>query len=131
MNCNRLTCCRHPSESGGLNIILSPRWPGGEGRVRGAGEPVCGAAHLTLPSLREGPLPLPLKGGEGLVPPSEALNEDGAARNRGRLEAVRCHGGGRGCFAEYRAGRAFCSAGAVGMWQDDPVADDRRARDPR
>src|SRR6266851_8900212 len=68
MNCNRLTCCRHPAESGGLNIILSPRWPGGEGRVRGADEPVRGAAHLTLPSLREGPLPLPPKGGEGPVP---------------------------------------------------------------
>ncbi len=24
------------------------------------------AAHLTLPSLRDGPLPLPLKGGEGM-----------------------------------------------------------------
>ncbi len=43
---------------------LSPRRPGGEGRVRGADEPVCGATHLTLP-LR-GPLPLPPKGGEGL-----------------------------------------------------------------
>jgi hypothetical protein len=46
---------------------LSPRWPGGEGRVRGAKLPVCGGAHLTLPSLRAGPLPLPPKGGEGLI----------------------------------------------------------------
>jgi rieske iron-sulfur protein len=34
--------------------------------VRGADEPVCGAAHLTLPSLRDGPLPLPPEGGEAL-----------------------------------------------------------------
>ena len=27
-------------------FTLFPRWPGGEGRVRGADEPVCGAAHL-------------------------------------------------------------------------------------
>jgi hypothetical protein len=46
---------------------LSPRWPGGEGRVRGAVEPVYGITHLTLPSLRDGPLPLPPKGGEGLT----------------------------------------------------------------
>lgn len=43
-------------------FILSPRWPGGEGRVRGADEPVHGAAHLTFP-LRGSPL----KGGEGLL----------------------------------------------------------------
>jgi hypothetical protein len=30
--------------------------------------PVRGAAHLTLPSPRDGPLPLPLKRGEGLMP---------------------------------------------------------------
>jgi hypothetical protein len=38
--------------------------------VRGADVPVRGSAHLTLPSLSDGPLPLPpeaLKGGEGLV----------------------------------------------------------------
>jgi len=44
-----------------------PLQPGGEGRVRGADEPVCGAAHLTLPTLRLGPSLSPLKGGEGLV----------------------------------------------------------------
>ena len=35
--------------------------------MRGADEPVCGAAHLTLPTLRLGPSLSPLKGGEGLV----------------------------------------------------------------
>jgi hypothetical protein len=48
-------------------FTLSPRRPGGEGRVRGADEPVRGATHLTLPPLRDGSLPLALKGGEGLV----------------------------------------------------------------
>jgi len=38
-------------------FTLSPRRPGGEGRVRGADEPVRGSAHLTLP-LR-GPPPFP------------------------------------------------------------------------
>jgi hypothetical protein len=38
---------------------LSPRWPGGEGRVRGAAEQNNDAATLTLPSLRNGSLPLP------------------------------------------------------------------------
>jgi L-seryl-tRNA(Ser) seleniumtransferase len=32
------------------NLPLSPRRPGGEGRVRGADDPVRGGAHLTLPS---------------------------------------------------------------------------------
>ena len=31
-----------------------PPLAGGEGRVMGADEPVCGAAHLTLPNLRCG-----------------------------------------------------------------------------
>jgi hypothetical protein len=51
--------------------------------VRGADEPVCGAAHLTLPTLRVGPLPLPLKalkGGEGLVPAGIILVERDASR---------------------------------------------------
>jgi len=47
-------------------LSLSPRWPGGEGRVRGADERSRGATHLTLPSLRDGPLLSPLKGAEGL-----------------------------------------------------------------
>jgi hypothetical protein len=50
-------------------FALSPRRPGGEGRVRGADVLVRGAAHLTLPTLRVGPLPLPPKGGEGLLSP--------------------------------------------------------------
>jgi hypothetical protein len=32
------------------------RRPGGEGRVRGADEPVRGTVHLTLPPLRDGSL---------------------------------------------------------------------------
>ena len=45
--------------------MLSPRWPGGRGKGEGAREPVCGATHLTLPSLRAGPLPLPPEGRRG------------------------------------------------------------------
>jgi L-seryl-tRNA(Ser) seleniumtransferase len=48
-----------------LSFILSPRRPGGEGGVRGADEPVGTGAHLTLPSLRDGPLPLPPEGRRG------------------------------------------------------------------
>ena len=46
-------------------FTLSPRPPGGEGRVRGADVLVRGAAHLTLPA----PSLSPLKGGEGLLSP--------------------------------------------------------------
>src|SRR6266700_563084 len=47
-------------------FTLAPRRPGGEGRVRGADEPVCGAAHLTLPgTVAPGPLPLPPEGRRG------------------------------------------------------------------
>jgi hypothetical protein len=46
-------------------FILSPRRPGGEGRVRGAVGPVPGAADLTLP-LR-GSLPLPPEGRRGAI----------------------------------------------------------------
>ena len=46
-------------------FILAPRWPGGEGRVRGAEEPFGGAAHLTFPSWRVAPLPLPPEGRRG------------------------------------------------------------------
>jgi hypothetical protein len=71
----------------GLRFILSPRWPGGEGSPRakvwwdgsdeppaawrgglpgrGTDEPVRGAAHLTLPSPRDGSLPLPPEGRRG------------------------------------------------------------------
>jgi hypothetical protein len=48
-----------------------PPVPGGEGRVRGDARGNSGEAHLTLPRLQRGPLPLPPKGGEGI---------DGAAR---------------------------------------------------
>jgi len=69
-------------------LPLSPRRPGGEGRVRGADEAVRGAAHLTLPPLRDGSLPLPPGGGEGLLPqgigrrghqPTEILRLSGTA----------------------------------------------------
>jgi len=43
-------------------LALSPRWPGGEGKVRGADKGESGAAHLTLPSVGDGPLPLPPEG---------------------------------------------------------------------
>ena len=48
--------------------------------MRGADEPVCGAAHLTLPTLRLGPSLSPLKGGEGLVSTGIILVERGASR---------------------------------------------------
>ncbi len=48
-------------------FTLSPRRPGGEGRVRGADVLVRGAAHLTLPTLRVGPLPLPPEGRRGAL----------------------------------------------------------------
>jgi hypothetical protein len=54
--------------------------PGGEGRVRGADEPVCGAAHLTLPTRGLGPSLSPLKGGEGLVSAGIILVERDASR---------------------------------------------------
>jgi hypothetical protein len=50
-----------------LRFSLSPRRPGGENRVRRADEPVSIAAHLTLPSLRDGSLPLPLEGRRGAL----------------------------------------------------------------
>ena len=49
-----------------LIFTLSPRRPGGEGRVRGASKVVGGAAHLTFPgAVAPGPLPLPPKGRRG------------------------------------------------------------------
>jgi len=46
-------------------FTLSRRWPGGEGRVRGANETVWVSAHLTLPFLCNGSLPLPPEGRRG------------------------------------------------------------------
>ena len=48
--------------------------------MRGADEPVCGAAHLTLPTPRLGPSLSPLKGGEGLVSAGIILVERDASR---------------------------------------------------
>src|SRR5215472_33756 len=51
-----------------LRFTLFPRRPGGEGRVGGVDQVVCGAAHLTLPGARvPGPLPLPPEGWRGAV----------------------------------------------------------------
>ena len=47
--------------------MLSPRRPGGEGRVRGPAVPVRGPAPLTLPSLCDRPLPLPPEGRRGAI----------------------------------------------------------------
>ena len=46
-------------------VVLSPRRPGGEDRVRGANELVHAPTHLTLPPRRDGPLPLPPEGRRG------------------------------------------------------------------
>jgi hypothetical protein len=56
--------------SAGAKVFLSHRGPGGEGRVREANRRTLHAAHLTLPSLRDGSLPLPPGGrrGEGAPP---------------------------------------------------------------
>jgi hypothetical protein len=48
-------------------FTLSPRRPEGEGRERGADVLVRGATHLTLPSLRDGPLPPPPEGRRGAL----------------------------------------------------------------
>src|SRR6266478_4520730 len=68
------------------HFTLAPRRPGGKGRVRGADEPVCGAAHLTLPSLRDGPLPLPPEGRRGAlflaIHPSHAPDKHVGGRNK-------------------------------------------------
>ena len=60
-------------------FTLSPRWPGERVGLGGADEPVCGAAHLTLPTLRLGPSLSPLKGGEGLVSAGIILVEHDAS----------------------------------------------------
>jgi hypothetical protein len=49
---------------------------GGRGQGEGADEAVCGAAHLTLPgAVAPRPLPLPLKGGEGLFSPTALVGD--------------------------------------------------------
>ena len=52
--------------TGAAIIFPLPPLAGGEGGVRGADGGERAAPHLTLPSLRDGPLPLPLEGGEGI-----------------------------------------------------------------
>src|SRR5438874_324897 len=59
------------------SFTLSPRRPGEEGRVRGADQAVCGAAHLTLPdAVAPGPLPLPPVGRRGAVFPNGEPTDD-------------------------------------------------------
>ena len=49
-------------------FTLSPGPPGGEGRVRGAGKTLSGAAHLTLPrAVAPGPLAFPPRGRRGAL----------------------------------------------------------------
>jgi hypothetical protein len=48
-----------------INLVPSPPTLGGEGRVRGVPAAGPGEAHLTLPHLQCGSLPLPPTGGEG------------------------------------------------------------------
>ncbi len=56
--------------------------------MRGADEPVRGAAHLTLPALRDGSLPLPPEGRRGARVPAGIFLvgvSSGARRVRGSL----------------------------------------------
>jgi hypothetical protein len=55
--------------------------------VRGADVLVWGATHLTFPSLRDGPLPLPPKGGEGLLPQVAAADRNMTVERHGNLAA--------------------------------------------
>jgi hypothetical protein len=53
-------------------LSLTPYFPlpppaGGRGQGEAGRRARSAAAHLTLPTLRVGPLPLPPKGGEGLI----------------------------------------------------------------
>src|SRR5215469_10365368 len=79
--------------------FLSPRRPGGQGRVRGADGLSRGTAHLTLPSLCDRPLPLPPEGRRGAI----ALGDDNARvirRRPGRTStgaACRCNSSCRVC----------------------------------
>src|SRR5271165_3719478 len=74
-------CAGLPREVGPNDapFTLSPRRPGGEGRVRGAVELVCGIAYLTLPvATATRLLPLPPEGRRGaLVPVGKFLVERG------------------------------------------------------
>src|SRR5262249_28921690 len=86
----------------GVDLTLSPRWPGGEGGVRGAGEQDRGIAHLTLPSRSlsssrapsgragDGPLPLPPGGRRG------------AFAAEGRIEAKQVEAGAGKRILYYR-----------------------------
>ena len=51
-------------------------------------QPVRGTAHLTLPPRRDGPLPLPPKGGEGLVSRQEYSWLSVTALGAGREQAI-------------------------------------------
>jgi hypothetical protein len=87
-------CCRPtrdtPDRSARRSLLTlppPPAGPGREGRVRGPLRRLA-AIHLTLPSLRDGPLPLPQKGGEGTIVLADAATPGSArshARNRARF----------------------------------------------
>jgi hypothetical protein len=58
---------RYPKYKGRHNFLSAPG--GGEGRVRWGIPERLATTHLTLPSLHDGPLPLPPEaGGEGQIP---------------------------------------------------------------
>ena len=85
-------------------LTLSPRRPGGEGRVRGADEAVCGAAHLSLPgAIAPGPLPLPpkgpLKGGEWLFPVNLRLRSTARVQSVPVPRKALRRSGGRFCMS--------------------------------
>src|SRR5437879_4975578 len=69
---------RRNAKDNPYQFTLSPRRPGGEGRVRGADVLAPRPAHRTLPSLPDGPLPLPPEGRRGAlvrgIPASNSAN---------------------------------------------------------
>src|SRR6266481_3012178 len=69
-----------------LSFTLSSRRPGREGRVRRADEQGIGAAHLTLPSLRDGPLPLPPEGRRGAFLAQSPIGAHRINRREGQRE---------------------------------------------
>ena len=107
--------------------------------MRGADEPVCGAAHLTLPTLRLGPSLSPLKGGEGLVSTGIILVEHDASHAiefSSPYSPAACGGGNGGGVvlpvdAVLRHPRVLYLEPLLALAGADDLADLRRKHVPR